>query len=172
MLAILAGDAGRIRSAKRLVAEFRSGRCVCMSSSVLIGRLLQHQQGRDVAELGSKIRRENAIGGPPLTGCPNLTTASRRFAPDFTTESTEIKETDRNEGRVRTRIRNPLLPASVASVVKLRIAPAVAGRHYVFTKLRKPLAFCGVICVHVDVRLQRTRPDRTAATSALTMTCR
>ena len=55
-----------------------------------------------------------------------LTTVSRRFAPDFTTEGTEITETDRKERRVRSRIRNPFLPASVASVpsvVKLRIAP-------------------------------------------------
>jgi hypothetical protein len=56
-----------------------------------------------------------------------LTTVFRRFAPDFTTEGTEITETDRKEGRVRIRIRNPFLPASVASVlsvVRLRIAPA------------------------------------------------
>jgi hypothetical protein len=49
------------------------------------------------------------------------------FAPDFTTESTEFTETDRKEGRVRTRIRNPFFPASVASVlsvVRLRIALA------------------------------------------------
>jgi hypothetical protein len=56
----------------------------------------------------------------------------RRFAPDFTTESTEITETDGKERRVRSRIRNPFLPASVASVlsvVKLRIAPlAVESR--------------------------------------------
>jgi hypothetical protein len=48
------------------------------------------------------------------------------FAPNFTTESTESTETDRKEGRVRIRIRNPFFPASaasVASVVKLRIAP-------------------------------------------------
>jgi hypothetical protein len=46
----------------------------------------------------------------------------RESPPDFTTESTE---TDRKERRVRTRIRNPFRPASVASVlsvVKLRIA--------------------------------------------------
>jgi hypothetical protein len=46
-------------------------------------------------------------------------------APDFTTESTEITETDRKKERARTRIRNPFLPASVASVrsvVRLRIA--------------------------------------------------
>jgi hypothetical protein len=48
------------------------------------------------------------------------------FAPDFTTEGTEITETDRKERRVRIRIRNPFLPASVASVVKLRIAPLAA----------------------------------------------
>jgi hypothetical protein len=50
---------------------------------------------------------------------------SREFAPDFTTEPTEITETDRKRRRVRTRIRNPFLPGSVASVhsvVKLRIA--------------------------------------------------
>jgi hypothetical protein len=50
---------------------------------------------------------------------------SRQFAPDFTTESTESTETDRKEGRVRIRIRNFFLLASVASVlsvVKLRIA--------------------------------------------------
>ena len=47
---------------------------------------------------------------------------SRKSAPDFTTESTEITETDRKETRVRTRIRNPFFPASVTSVVKLRIA--------------------------------------------------
>jgi hypothetical protein len=55
------------------------------------------------------------------------TTLTRRFAPDFTTESTEFTETDGKERRVRIRIRNPFLPASVASVgsvVKLRIAPA------------------------------------------------
>jgi hypothetical protein len=49
----------------------------------------------------------------------------RESAPDFTTESTENTETDGKERRVRTRIRNPFLPASVASVlsvVKLRIA--------------------------------------------------
>jgi hypothetical protein len=60
-----------------------------------------------------------------------LTTVSLRFAPDFTTESTEITETDGKEGRVRTRIRNLFLPASVASVlsvVKLRIA-FLAGGH-------------------------------------------
>jgi hypothetical protein len=48
-------------------------------------------------------------------------------APDFTTEGTEFTETDRKEGRVRTRIRNPFFPASVASVlsvVKFRIAQA------------------------------------------------
>ena len=43
-----------------------------------------------------------------------LTTVSRRFGPDFTTESTEITETDRKERRVRIRIRNPFFPASVA----------------------------------------------------------
>jgi hypothetical protein len=51
-----------------------------------------------------------------------------KSAPDFTTEPTEITETDRKERRVRTQIRNPLLPASVASVpsvVKLRIAEGV-----------------------------------------------
>ena len=51
------------------------------------------------------------------------------FAPDFTTEGTEITETDRKERRVRIRIRNPFFPASVASVasvVKLRIAPLAA----------------------------------------------
>ena len=50
---------------------------------------------------------------------------SRMVAPDFTTEGAEIAEADRNERRVRTRIRNPFLPAHVASVhsvVKLRIA--------------------------------------------------
>jgi hypothetical protein len=50
-----------------------------------------------------------------------------RFVPDFTTESTEITETDGKERRVRIRIRNPFFPASVASVlsvVKLRIARA------------------------------------------------
>ena len=41
---------------------------------------------------------------------------SRESAPDFTTEPTEITETDRRRRRVRTRIRNPFLPASVASV--------------------------------------------------------
>jgi hypothetical protein len=49
----------------------------------------------------------------------------RESIPDFTTESTEITETDGKEKRVRARIRNPFLPASVASVlsvVKLRIA--------------------------------------------------
>jgi hypothetical protein len=54
------------------------------------------------------------------------------FGPDFTTEGTEITETDRMERRVRIRIRNPFFPASVASVasvVKLRIAPfAVKSR--------------------------------------------
>ena len=40
--------------------------------------------------------------------------ASRETAPDFTTESTEITETDRKQETVR--IRNPFLPASVASV--------------------------------------------------------
>ena len=47
------------------------------------------------------------------------------FAPDFTTEPTEITETDGKERRVRTRIRNSVFPASVTSVtsvVKLRIA--------------------------------------------------
>jgi hypothetical protein len=56
-----------------------------------------------------------------------LTTVSRRFAPDFTTENTEFTETDGKDRRVRIRIRNPFLPASVASVlsvVRLRIAPA------------------------------------------------
>jgi hypothetical protein len=51
---------------------------------------------------------------------------SRTSGPDFTTESTEFTETDRREGWVRIRIRNPFLPASVASVssvVRLRIAP-------------------------------------------------
>jgi hypothetical protein len=46
----------------------------------------------------------------------------RESAPDFTTESTEA---DGKGRRVRTRIWNPFLPASVASVlsvVKLRIA--------------------------------------------------
>jgi hypothetical protein len=50
---------------------------------------------------------------------------SRESAPDFTTEPTEITETDRKKGRVRTGIRNPFFPASVASVrsvVKLRNA--------------------------------------------------
>jgi hypothetical protein len=45
--------------------------------------------------------------------------------PDFTTESTEFTETGGKEKRVRTRIRNPFFPASVASVasvVKLRMA--------------------------------------------------
>jgi hypothetical protein len=46
-----------------------------------------------------------------------LTTVSRRFAPDFTTEGTEITETDRKERRVRIRIQNPFFPASVASVL-------------------------------------------------------
>jgi hypothetical protein len=51
----------------------------------------------------------------------------RRFARNITTESTEFTETDGKERRVRIRIRNPFLPASVApvlSVVKLRIAPS------------------------------------------------
>jgi len=42
----------------------------------------------------------------------------------FTTEGTEFTETDRKERKVRSRIRNPFFPASVASVpsvVKLRI---------------------------------------------------
>ena len=59
----------------------------------------------------------NAIGANDNVCC--------RSASDFTTESTEITETDRKERRVRTQIRNSLLPASVASVhsvVKLRIA--------------------------------------------------
>jgi hypothetical protein len=49
----------------------------------------------------------------------------RKFVPDFTTECTEITETNRKEKRVRIRIRNPFLPPSVASVnsvVKIRIA--------------------------------------------------
>jgi hypothetical protein len=56
-----------------------------------------------------------------------LTTVSRRFAPDFTTEGTEITGADRKERTVRIRIRNPFLPASGASgasVVRLKIAPA------------------------------------------------
>jgi hypothetical protein len=56
-----------------------------------------------------------------------LTEVSRSFAPDFTTESTEITEMDRKEGGVRIRIRNLFLAASVASapsVVRLRIALA------------------------------------------------
>jgi len=55
------------------------------------------------------------------------TTVSPQVSPDFTTESTEITETDRKEGRVQIRIRTPFPPASVASVplwVRLRIAPA------------------------------------------------
>ena len=51
-----------------------------------------------------------------------LTTVCRMFGPDFTTEGTELTETDRKERRVRSRIRDPFFPASVASVVKLRIA--------------------------------------------------
>jgi hypothetical protein len=50
-----------------------------------------------------------------------------RLARSSTTESTENTKTDRKERRVPIRIRNPFLPASVASVgsvVKLRIAPA------------------------------------------------
>jgi hypothetical protein len=53
------------------------------------------------------------------------------IAPDFTTESTEITETDRKEERARIRIRNPFFPASVASVpsvVRLRIAPAAVKK--------------------------------------------
>jgi hypothetical protein len=49
----------------------------------------------------------------------------RRFALDFTTESTENTETDGKKRRVRIRIWNPSFPASVASVVsvvRLRIA--------------------------------------------------
>jgi hypothetical protein len=45
----------------------------------------------------------------------------------FTTESTEFAETDGKERRVRIRIRNPFLPASVPSVlsvVRLWIPPA------------------------------------------------
>ncbi len=60
-----------------------------------------------------------------------LTTVSHMFGPDFTTEGTEITETDRKERRVRTRIRPPFsFPASVdsvASVVKRRIAPMHAS---------------------------------------------
>jgi hypothetical protein len=59
----------------------------------------------------------NAIGANDNVCC--------RSVSDFTTEPTEITETDRKERRVRTQIRNPLLPASVPSVpsvVKLRIA--------------------------------------------------
>ena len=55
----------------------------------------------------------------PIDSSHNVSCES---APDFTTE---ITGTDRRERRVRTRIRNPFLPASVASVlsvVKLRIA--------------------------------------------------
>ena len=50
---------------------------------------------------------------------------SGKSVPDFTTEPTEITETDRKQGRVWTRIRNPFLLASAASahsVVRLRIA--------------------------------------------------
>jgi hypothetical protein len=39
---------------------------------------------------------------------------SGKSVPDFTTEPTEITETDRKEGRVWTRIRNPFLLASAA----------------------------------------------------------
>jgi hypothetical protein len=66
-------------------------------------------------------------GHPSPSGTYVLTTVPRRFAPDFTTEGTEITETDRKERRVRIRIRNPFLPASVPSVlsvVGLRVAPA------------------------------------------------
>ena len=88
----------------------------------------------------------NAIGANDNVCC--------RSVPDFTTESTEITETDRNhgnpgrvpipsrdgaptaepagspraEGRVRIRMCNPLLPASVPSVpsvVKFRTAEGV-----------------------------------------------
>jgi hypothetical protein len=59
----------------------------------------------------------NAIGTNDNVCC--------RSVPDFTTEITEITETDRKQGRVRIRIRNPLFPASVPSVpsvVKFRAA--------------------------------------------------
>jgi hypothetical protein len=52
----------------------------------------------------------------------------RTSATDFTTE---ITETDRMERRVRIRIRNPFLPASVASVLSV-----VRSGSF----LRKPLA--------------------------------
>jgi len=51
-----------------------------------------------------------------------------KSASDFTTESTELTETDQKDERLRIRMCNPLLPASVVfvpSVVKLRTAEGI-----------------------------------------------
>jgi hypothetical protein len=63
------------------------------------------------------------FGCPPV-GQPQFPAGLPR---NFTTESTEFTETDGKKRRVRIRIRNPFLPASVPSVlsvVRLRVAPA------------------------------------------------
>jgi hypothetical protein len=65
-----------------------------------------------------RLEENSAYPSPmPLIGANH--DVSREFAPDLTTESTEITESDGKERRVRTRIRNPFLPASVASVASV-----------------------------------------------------
>jgi hypothetical protein len=66
IFATLARDARPIRPAARSTVESRLGRC--MSPPVLIGKLLQHQQGHDTAESGLKILRRGQNSWPPLTG--------------------------------------------------------------------------------------------------------
>jgi len=76
---------------------------------------------------------------------------------NFTTESTEFTETDGKEGRVRTRIRNPFLPASapsVPSVVRLRIAPAVVKSDRSVTNAADQATIDGLVAIHGRVQLE------------------